>query len=257
MNQAFSWWAFCKNKDPNLLWREAAALCREAARIGYIGVEMPPFELWLLIKDFGFKIVSIGGHQSLGDGLNKTENHDRIAGEIEQNLQKARQWNIPNLIVFSGNRNGLTDEAGAEATIAGLKRLAPLAEAANVTLVLELMNSKIDHPDYQADHTEWGVRVCQAVNSPRVKLLYDIYHMQTMEGNVIATIQKYGPEFFAHYHTAGVPGRHELNDAQELNYSAIVSAIAQTGYTGFIGHEFLPKGDPVAALEHAFAVCDI
>ena len=249
MKQSFSWWAFCKNNiDP-------AFLCREAVRIGYAGVEMPPPDLWPLICDAGLSIATIGGHKSLTDGLNKTENHERITNEIAENLQKAQERHIPNLIVFSGSRNGISDEAGAEATIAGLKKLAPLAQAANVNLLMELLNSKVDHPDYQADRTAWGVRVCEAVSSPRVKLLYDIYHMQVMEGNVIATIRKYGPEFFAHYHTAGVPGRHNLDETQELFYPAIVSAIAQTGYGGFIGHEFLPKGDPISALEHAFAVC--
>ena len=248
MKQAFSWWAFAKNVEPE-------RLVKEAARIGYAGVEMPPPDLWPVIRDAGLRIVSIGGHQSLSDGLNKWENHTRIEDEISAKLELAKEWDIPYLIVFSGNRNDQSDEAGAEATIAGLQRVAPLAEKANVTLIMELLNSKVNHPDYQADKTEWGVHVCQAVASPRVKLLYDIYHMQIMEGDVIATLQKYGPEFIAHYHTAGVPGRHDLDDAQELNYPAIVRALAQTGYDGYLGHEFLPKGEPVAALQNAFEVC--
>lgn len=248
MKQAFSWWAFAKNEEPE-------RLVREAARIGYAGVEMPPPDLWPVIRDAGLRIVSIGGHQSLSDGLNKRDNHARIENEIAAKLELAKEWDIPHLIVFSGNRNGQSDHAGAEATIAGLQRVAPLAEKAGVTLIMELLNSKVNHPDYQADRTEWGVRVCQAVASPRVKLLYDIYHMQIMEGDIIATLQKYGPEFFAHYHTAGVPGRHDLDDAQELNYPAIVRALAQTGYDGYLGHEFLPKGEPVTALQKAFEVC--
>ena len=251
MEQAFSWWSFCRNGI------EPERLCKEAARMGYAGVEMPPPEMWPIAQKAGLRIVSLAGHGSIADGLNRRENHDRIESEIAEKLEIARQWNIPNLIVFSGNRNGLSDADGADATIAGLKRLAPLAESAGVTLVMELLNSKSNHPDYQADRTEWGVDVCQQVGSPRVKLLYDIYHMQVQEGDIIATIQKHGAEWFGHYHTAGVPGRHELDAAQELNYPAIVRAIAQTGYNAFIGHELLPKGDPIAALQQAFDVCQI
>ncbi len=159
---------------------------------------------------------------------------------------------IPNLLCFSGNRNGLDDEVGAEITAAGLARIAPAAEEAGVTLVLELLNSKVDHPDYQADHTAWGVQVCRAVGSPRVKLLYDIYHMQIMEGDIIRTIQAVHP-FIGLYHTAGNPGRNDLDDEQELNYAAILRAIRATGYTGYISHEFIPKGDPAAALRTTFA----
>ncbi len=251
MEQAFSWWSFCRNG------MEPDRLCKEAARIGYAGVEMPPPEIWPVAQKAGLRIVSLVGHGSIADGLNRWANHDRIESEIVAKLEIARQWNVPNLIVFSGNRNGLSDDEGADATVAGLNRLAPLAEAAGVTLVMELLNSKINHADYQADHTEWGLDVCLRVGSPRVKLLYDIYHMQVQEGDIIATIQKHGAEWFGHYHTAGVPGRNELSETQELNYPAIVHAIAQTGYDGFIGHELLPKGDPIAALQQAFEVCSL
>jgi hydroxypyruvate isomerase len=152
------------------------------------------------------------------------------------------KWGIPTLICFSGNRGTLDDETGA----AALSKLAPAAESAGVTLVLELLNSKVDHPDYQCDRTAWGVKVCESVSSPRVKLLYDIYHMQIMEGDIIRAIQ--------HYHTAGNPGRNALYETQELNYRAIASGIAATGYEDFVGHEFIPKGEPVAALRQAFAL---
>ena len=149
----------------------------------------------------------------------------------------------------------MDDDTGAAITAEGLARVAGAAEDAGVTLVLELLNSKVNHPGYQCDHTAWGVRVCEAVNSPRVRLLYDIYHMQIMEGDIIRTIQRHHA-WFGHYHTAGNPGRHDLDDAQELQYPAIMRAVAATGYTGFVGQEFLPKGEPVAALRHAFALCD-
>ncbi|HEV2473865.1 MAG TPA: TIM barrel protein, partial [Chthonomonadales bacterium] len=155
-----------------------------------------------------------------------------------------------------GNRAGLSDQEGMAATIAGLRRVAPAAESAGVTLAMELLNSKVDHADYQCDHTAWGVEVCKAVDSPRVKLLYDIYHMQIMEGDVCRTIQQ-NIEYIGHFHTAGNPGRHELDDTQELFYPAIMRTIVGTGYAGYVGQELVPKGEPIAALEHAFNVCDV
>jgi hydroxypyruvate isomerase len=163
---------------------------------------------------------------------------------------------IPNLICFSGRRAGLGDAEGAEITAEGLRRVAPAAEAAGVTLVLELLNSKIDHPDYQCDHTRWGAEVCRMVSSPRVKLLYDIYHMQVMEGDIIGTLRRHN-DLIGHYHTAGVPGRHEIDGTQELNYPAILRAIAATGYSGYVGQEFLPQGDPGMALKAALDLCDV
>ena len=148
----------------------------------------------------------------------------------------------------------MTREAGAASTAAGLARVAPAAADAGVTLVLELLNSKVDHPDYQADHTAWGVQVCRAVGASHVKLLYDIYHMQLMEGDIIRTIQAAHP-FIGHYHTAGNPGRNDLDDEQELNYPAILRAIRATGYMGYIGHEFIPEGDPAVALHTTFKQC--
>nr|MBA2678580.1 TIM barrel protein [Ktedonobacteraceae bacterium] len=164
------------------------------------------------------------------------------------NLELAARWGIPNLICFSGNRAGLDDERGAEITAEGLRRVAKAAEDANVTLVLELLNSKVDHPDYQCDRTPWGVKVCQMVDSPRVKLLYDIYHMQIMEGDLMRTIREHH-QWFGHYHLAGNPGRHEPDGTQEINYPPIFQAIASTGYTGYIGHEYVPTGDPIEALK--------
>jgi hydroxypyruvate isomerase len=160
------------------------------------------------------------------------------------------------VIVFSGNRDGLDDKTGAEITAQGLKRLARTAQDEGVTLILELLNSKVDHPDYQADKTIWGVQVCQMVDSPAVKLLYDIYHMQVMEGDIIRTIREHHA-YFGHYHTAGNPGRQELDERQELQYKPIIQAIAATGYKGYLGHEFIPTGDPEVALRQAFEICNI
>lgn len=250
IQQSVSWWSFHRNGI------EAKDLMAAIKRIGYSGVELISEELWPLVKEHGLTVSAAGGHRSLTDGLNKRGNHDRIEDEIKASLVKAVEWGIPNLIVFTGNREGLDDEAGAEITAEILQRVAPAAEEAGVTLILELLNSKVDHKDYQADHTPFGVNVCQMVNSPRVKLLYDIYHMQIMEGDVIATIRAYS-EHLGHYHTAGVPGRRDLDEEQELYYPAIVRAINDTGFNGFLGHEFIPKGDPIAALEAAFRTCDV
>jgi hydroxypyruvate isomerase len=248
MKQAVAWWCL----TPRALTPEQ--LVRAAAEIGYAGIELAEPEYWPLIREHGLTIVSTRGHESLTDGLNRRENHDRIEREVLANLKVAAQWGIPVLICFSGNRNGLADDLGAEITAAGLRRVAWAAEDAGVTLALELLNSKVNHPDYQCDHTAWGLRVCELVGSPRVKLLYDIYHMQVMEGDVMRTIRDHHAAF-GHYHTAGNPGRNELDETQELNYRAIVRAIRETGYDGYIGQEFIPRGEPVAALRAAFDVC--
>ena len=223
--------------------------------LGIQGVEMPPRDKFDMLRDADLTIVTIGGHQSLQDGLNKRENHQRIADEIGKNLEAAQQYGIPSLICFPGNRNGLSDEEGAEITIEGLKMLAPQAEKAGVTLIMELLNSKVDHPDYQCDYTPWGVQVIEAVQSPRVKLLYDIYHMQIMEGDLIRTIRD-NIEHIAHFHTAGNPGRKDLDFEQEIYYPAVAKAIHDTGYNGWLGHEFSPKGDAFAALKQAFEMCE-
>jgi hydroxypyruvate isomerase len=249
IKQSIAWWCFGRHMEP-------AELISELYRIGYAGVEMCPQELWQQVRDGGLKIVTQGGHASLGDGLNKLENHDRIEREINANLELAVRWGIPALIVFSGNRNGLKDDRGIETTARGLERVAKAAEDARVTLVLELLNSKVDHPDYQCDHTDWGVKVCEHVNSPRVKLLYDIYHMQIMEGDIIRTV-KNNIQHIGHFHTAGNPGRHELDETQELYYPAIMAAIAATDYDGYVGQEFSPVKDARTSLEAAYKVCDV
>jgi hydroxypyruvate isomerase len=250
IKQSIAWWCFATSD------LTPAQLVRTAAEIGYAAFELVGPEHWALIRDHGLAIAAISGHQSIEMGLNRREQHDRIEREILANLELAREWSIANLIVFSGNRDGLDDAAGAEITAEGLRRVADAAEDAGVTLVLELLNSKVDHPEYQADHTAWGVEVCRMVDSPRVALLYDIYHMQVMEGDIIRAIQTYAP-FFGHYHTAGNPGRHEIGDTQELYYPAIMRAILTSGYDGYVGQEFLPAGDPVAALKEALDICNV
>jgi hydroxypyruvate isomerase len=249
IKQSLAWWCFGRNTTPE-------TLIAAAARIGYAGVEMCPEAHWQKVIDSGMRVITNSGHQSLSDGLNKRENHDRIEREINVNLEKAVKWGIPALIVFSGNRNGLSDKEGLVNTADGLKRVAKACEDAGVTLVMELLNSKVDHADYQCDHTTWGVEVCKAVNSPRVRLLYDIYHMQIMEGDVIRTIRD-NIDYIGHFHTAGNPGRHDLDETQELYYPAICKAIAATNYTGYVGQEFSPSGEPFTALRRAYDVCNV
>ncbi len=249
LRQSFSLWSF-EGRGV-----DAPDLLREAGKIGYAGVELLPPTLWGAAKEAGLQIVAHIGHESIGSGFNDPAQHPRITAEIHASLALAARSGVSNLVVFSGNRRpGVSDDEGAKHTADGLRRVAQAAEDAGVTLLLELLNSRVDHTGYQADHTAWGVRVCKAVGSPRVRLLYDIYHMQIMEGDILRTIAAHRP-FWGHFHTAGVPGRHDLDATQELNYPAIVRAVAADGYTGFLGHEFVPKGEPVAALRTAYTLC--
>jgi len=248
IRQSFSWWCVANRG------LEPEALLNGAAKIGYAAVELIDESLWPLARKAGLEIASEGGHRTIEDGLNREENFPRIEKEVRANLAKAREWKIPVLICFSGNRRGLSDEVGLEQCAKSLSRLAPMAEDAGVVLAVELLNSKVDHPDYQCDRSAWGIELCRRVGSPAVKLLYDIYHMQIMEGDLVRTIQE-GHEFFAHYHTAGNPGRGQPDETQEINYPAVYRAIAKTGYSGFIAQEFIPKGDPLAALERAYRDC--
>lgn len=234
--------------------------CREVAAMGYAAVEAirrdERFEETVAaVKGHGLAVASIGGHGSLRDGLNKPENHDRIEAELRESIDLAARHGIPGLICFSGVRNpGQSDYEGLVACAQGLRRVAGHAEDRGVNLNVELLNSRVNHPGYQCDRTDWGVALCEMVGSPRVKLLYDIYHMQIMEGDVIRTIRRHAAHI-GHYHTAGNPGRGDLDDEQELNYAAICRAIEDTGYDLYVGHEFRPKGDPLEALRRAYAVC--
>jgi hydroxypyruvate isomerase len=245
ISQSLGWWCFVPQK------LSPEEFVSSAAEAGFTALDLVPPEYWSLVTDHGLSISSIQGHLPLEIGLNRVDQHERIEREVRAAITNAKRLKIPNVLCFSGNRGGLDDVKGMEVTAGALCRLAPFAEDAGVTLALELLNSKVDHPDYQADRTAWGAQVCQAVGSPRVKLLYDIYHMQIMEGDVIRTIRAFHP-LIAFYHTAGNPGRNDLDETQELNYPAILKAIKDTGYTGYIAHEFIPKADPVAAIRTVF-----
>ncbi|MEM7132426.1 MAG: TIM barrel protein [Chloroflexota bacterium] len=236
-------------------------LMERAADIGYAAVEMwvrgDDFdEVVALAHKYNLVMASMIGHNSLPNGLNKRSNHDRIEAELIESIDIAAANGIPGLICFSGNRQPYQSEEDAiNATADGLHRAASHAEKKGINLNLELLNSKVDHPGYQCDHTTWGVAVCERVNSPRVRLLYDIYHMQIMEGDVIRTIQE-NIHWIGHIHTAGNPGRNDLDDSQELNYTGICRAISATGYDLYVGHEFKPLGDPLESLQFTFDICN-
>jgi hydroxypyruvate isomerase len=238
----------------NMLFKTAAAMGYAAIELWARGDDFE--EVVATAKKHNLAVASMSGHASLPDGLNKWANHNRIEAELITSIDLAAQHGIPGLICFSGNRQPDQSEAEAiEAVAAGFRRVAAYAEQKGINLNLELLNSKVTHPGYQCDHTAWGVAVCERVNSPRVKLLYDIYHMQIMEGDVIRTIQE-NIRWIGHFHTAGNPGRRDLDDTQELNYRGICKAIAETGYDLYVGHEFKPKGDPMEALYQTFAICN-
>jgi hydroxypyruvate isomerase len=250
IKQSFTWGTFGrKGIAPEQLIKEAAA-------IGYASIEMGPREHWSRIREAGLAIAIFGGHRSLTDGMNEPKNHDRIEKELLASIELAVQYQVPGLICFSGNRRGISDEAGLENCAACVKRVIKVAEEKKVVLCMELLNSKVNHPDYQCDHSWWGVELCKRVNSPSIKLLYDIYHMQIMEGDLIRTIQN-NIQYIGHFHTAGNPGRRDLDDTQEVYYPAVMRAIAATDYKGYVGHEFSPKGDPMEAMKQTFKLCDV
>jgi hydroxypyruvate isomerase len=231
-------------------------LCEAAKSIGYKSVELLSEPEWPVVKRHGLDCAMANGFSTIPVGFNRLDNHDKLVADATRMLPLVAAAGIPNIVVFSGNRAGLSDEEGITNCITGLKRVTPIAEQHGITLCLEMLNSKVDHKDYQADHTAWAVRVVEGVGSPRLKLLYDIYHMQIMEGDVIRTLRA-NAAHIAHYHTGGVPGRAEIDDTQELNYRRVMQAIADTGYTGFVGQEFVPKRDPIASLKQAFEICDV
>ena len=235
-------------------------LCREARAIGLVAIDLLNREDWPVVREFGLT-CSMGYARDrrgfIANGFNDPANHAMLLNELEEAIPLAAQAGVPNLIAMFGNRGGRSDEESIANCVAGLSRIKALAEQHGVTICVELLNSKVDHRDYQGDRTAFGVAVVRAVGSPRVKLLYDIYHMQIMEGDVIRTIRD-NKDWIAHYHTGGVPGRHEINAGQELNYRAVALAIAETGFTGYVAHEFMPAAtDKLASLREAFAICDV
>ena len=236
---------------------ELTEFFKAVAAMGLTAVDLLSEKEWPIARDHGL-ICSMGSGPggSIADGLNVRANHDKILAALTRALPIAASQKVPNLITFFGNRRGMGDPEASANCIEALNKIKGPAEEHGVTICLELLNSKVDHKDYQGDHSAFGVNIVKAVNSPRVKLLYDIYHMQIMEGDVIRTIRE-NKEWFGHYHTGGVPGRHELDDTQELNWRTVAAAIAETGFQGYFAHEFIPVRDPLTSLREAVTLCDV
>jgi len=232
-------------------------LCTAAAQMGLFGIDLLNPDEYEVPRRHGL-ICTMGyaGAGTIPDAMNRTENHAAIQAALRTNIPLAAKAGVPNVITFSGNRKGMSDDEGARNTIAGLNRVKKIAEDNGILICLELLNSKVNHPYYMCDHTAWGARVVQEVNSPNVKLLYDIYHMQIMEGDIIATIKKNIP-WIGHFHTGGVPGRHELDETQEVQWDGVMRAIVATDYKGYVAHEFLPVRDPMTSLRAAVKLCDV
>ena len=232
--------------------------CKNAAQLGVQVVDLVDADRWATIEKYGLKPNMIPGGGRLSDGINDEANHSWIEKAFQEKLPLCAKHKITTMIALSGNRRGKTDEQGWDASAKILKKVVPIAESEGVTICLELLNSKVDHKDYQCDHTAWGVELAKRVNSPRFKLLYDIYHMQIMEGDVIRTI-KDNIQYIGHFHTAGVPGRHQFDDTQELNYKGIAQAIVDSGYTGYLSHEYGPSQgkDALAVLDQMITICDV
>ena len=232
-------------------------LCKAAKGIGLTSIELTGPEEWPIMKKYDlYCAMPWGAGKGIVDGFNDPKLHDELIASYEAHFPKLQAAGFDKVICFSGNRRGMDDEVGLENCAKGLQRLMKSAEKYKITMVMELLNSKVNHPDYMCDTSNWGVELCKKVGSENFKLLYDIYHMQIMEGDVIATIKKNHP-YYAHYHTGGVPGRNEIDETQELYYPAIMKAILETGYKGFVGQEFIPKRDPLTSLKQGVMICDV
>jgi hydroxypyruvate isomerase len=235
-------------------------LCQVAAAMGIQSVELVDPSDWPLLKKYGL-VCALASSHGFVDGWNRRENWPMCREKIVAAVDACAEAGFPNVITFSGFRKGMPDDVGLENTVAGLKTVIGYAEKKKVNLIFEVLNSRVDvemkgHPDYMADKVEWAVEVCKRIGSPRLKILFDVYHVQIMQGDIITRIRQFA-EYIGHYHVAGVPGRHELDENQELNYPAIMRAIAETKFEGFVAQEFIPTRDPVRSLWEAVRLCDV
>ncbi len=247
INQSVSKWCYGKFELD-----EFCAICK---KMGMKAIDLLGPSAFPTLKKHGLECSMINTH-NLGNGINRKENHEQCLAKIREAIDAAAEYGFPNVITFPGNRRGMSNEEGIENSVIALKQIAGHAEEKKVTICIEYLNSKVDHKDYMFDKTAWGVEVCKKVGSERVKILYDIYHAQIMEGDIIRTIRN-NKDYIGHYHTGGNPGRNEIDDTQELYYPAIMRAIADTGYKGYVAHEFIPKKDPLESLAYAVRICDV
>jgi hydroxypyruvate isomerase len=232
--------------------------CREAARLGAYGIDLVGPNDFPVLKKYGLVPTMVPGGTGIRSGINDKKNHEDMSRKMEEAIKATAAAGAPNVIALAGDRKGISDEEGLDNTVLFLNNIKKIAEDQNVTVCLELLNSKVDHPGYMCDHTTWGVEVCKRVNSPRVKLLYDIYHMQIMEGDIIRTIKK-NIQYIGHFHTAGNPGRHQFDNTQEMNYTGICQGIADAGYQGCLSHEYSPSKDKDAleTLDAMMRLCEV
>ena len=231
-------------------------MCREAVRLGAVGIDLVGPEAFPVLKKYNLVPTMVSGGSGIKSGINDKKNHADIAAKMRAAINAAADAGAPNVIVLAGDRRGISDDQGLENCAVFLSNIKKVAEDRGVTLCMELLNSKVNHPGYMCDHTAWGVELCKRVGSPRVKLLYDIYHMQIMEGDIIRTIQQ-NIQYIGHFHTAGNPGRHEFDETQELNYPPICKAIADLGFQGYLAHEYTPTKDPLETLDKMMRLCEV
>jgi hydroxypyruvate isomerase len=242
LKQSLARWCYAKI--------EIEDLCRAAAEMGITGMDLVAPDDWPVLRKYGMTPVMVQGAGTFNDGWNNKANHDKLEEQARTSIARAADAKVPNVITLFGARRGMSDQEGIDNCITGLNRVKKFAEDRGVTLCIELLNSKVDHKDYQGDHTSFGVAVVKAVDSPRVKLLYDAYHMQIMEGDLIRTIRD-NIQYIAHFHVAGVPGRHEIDDTQEVQWRTVAKAIADLNFAGYIAHEFVPTRDSLTSLKQA------
>ena len=236
-------------------WVPMEEFAANVVKIGLKAIDLVDPKDWPILKKHGLE-CSMSNSHSIGKGLNRIENHEECLAKIRKSIEETSAAGFPNVICFSGNRKGMDDDEGLKNCVTALKQIVGLAEKKNITLCMELLNSKRNHKDYMCDRTHWGVELAKQVGSDNFKLLYDIYHMQVQEGDVIATIKE-SSDYIGHYHTAGVPGRHEIDETQELYYPAIMKTILKTGYKGYVAQEFTPKKRQLDTLTEAVEICDI
>jgi hydroxypyruvate isomerase len=227
-----------------------------AAEMGILGMDLVGRNDWDTVKKHGLVATMVSGAGSIRKGLNDKSMHPKFLADFKKNIKAAAEYNWPNVIAMAGDRKDISDEEGMDNCVPILREAVKIAEDHNVTICMELLNSRVNHPGYMCDKSAWGFELCSRVDSPRFKMLYDIYHMQIMEGDLIATIRK-NIKYIGHFHTAGVPGRHELDENQEINYPAVMRAIAESDYTGYVAHEYTPTRDPIKGLIQAVEVCDV
>jgi len=247
INQSVSRW--CYSKVPY------EKFCEICVKMGLKGIDLLQPEELPVVKKYNLVCTMLFSH-SLTEGLAHKENHAECIAKLQRSIEAASQFGFPNVVCFPGNRKGMSDDEGIRNTVEGVKKIIGLAEEKKVTLCLEYLNSKVDHKDYMFDNIKFGAEVCKQVGSANMKILYDIYHAQIMEGDIIRTIRD-NKDYIGHYHTGGNPGRHEIDETQELYYPAIMRAIVETGFTGYVGQEFIPTGDPLTSLAQGVRICDV